>query len=177
MIKPFNYTAYIFFLALIIVSRSAFALEDDKNQPVSVQADSVSIDNKEGKSQYEGNVSVQNGSTHLTAAKAVVYTTKENSIKEAIAYGAGKVQAHYSTITDPKKPELNAYADTIQIFPDKHIVYLIGNAKVSQGDDFYQAPRIEYNSETQHVFSPQSAHGRTTIVIHPQQLPSSKEKK
>lgn len=177
IMKPFNYIAYIIYAILIIVSNTAFAL-DDKNQPVSVQADSVSIDNKEGQSQYEGNVLVQQGSTHLTAAKAVVYTTKENSIREAVAYGAGKVQAHYWTITDPKKPELHAYADTIQIFPDKHIVYLIGNAKVSQGEDLYQAPRIEYNSETQHVFSPQSKQGRTTIVIHPQQLPSaSKEKK
>lgn len=173
--KRFNYI----FIALIamLISSNSFALEDDNNQPVSVQADSVTIDNKEGKSQYEGNVHVERGSTHLTADKATVYMTKENSIKEAIAYGKGKVQAHYWTITDPKKPELNAYADMIQIFPDKHMVYLIGNAKVSQGDDFYHAPKIEYNSETQHVYSPQSTQGRTTIVIHPQQTPSSKEKK
>ncbi len=173
--KRFNY--WLIALTITLISSAAFALEDDQNQPISVQADSVTIDNKVGKSQYEGNVAVQNGSTHLTAAKAVVYTTKENSIKEAIAYGAGKVQAHYWTMTDPKKPELHAYADMIQIFPDKHLVYLIGNAKVNQGDDSYQAPKIEYNSETQHVFSPQSTHGRTTIVIHPQQLQDSKGKK
>jgi lipopolysaccharide export system protein LptA len=168
----------LFFLDCFVVAllamtlcAPAFALETDKNEPISVQADSVTIDNKTGESQYIGNVSVINGSTHLTAAKAIVHTTKNNTIQEAEAFGNSKAQAHYWTLTDPKKPALNAYADIIRIFPDKHLVYLIGHAKVSQGEDLYEAPRIEYNNETQHVFSPQSSQGRTTIVIHPQEQP------
>lgn len=147
----------------------AFALDDDKNQPISVQADSVSIDNKTGTSIYEGNVVVINGSTHLTAAKATITMAKDNKIKEAEADGQGDIQAHYWTLTDPQKPELHAFADIIRIFPEKKLVYLIGHAKVNQGEDVYQAPEIEYNTETQHVFSPKSIQGRTVILIHPKQ--------
>ncbi len=157
-------------LFLVLCTHTSFAaMEEDKNQPISIQADSVSIENKEGKSIYEGNVIVVQGTTHLTAAKAIVYITQDNDIKEAEAFGKEKIQAHYWTQTDPKKPELNAYADIIRILPKEHLIYLIGHAKVNQGEDSYQAPEIEYNMETQHVFSPKSIKGRTVIVIHPKQ--------
>lgn len=152
---------------LLTTSLSAYAVDDDKNQPLYVQADTVSIDNKIGQSQYTGNVDVRQGNSHLTADKAVVYLDKNNTIKEAIAYGSASKQAHYETITDPKKPELNAYADTIHMYPQEHLVYLIGHAHVTQGADSYAAPEIQYNSLTQRVFSKQSTQGRTVIVIHP----------
>lgn len=162
-----NFFKIVFFSILCTTSISAFAQDDDKNQPLYVQADSVSIDNKIGQSQYTGNVDVRQGNSHLTADKAVVYLDKNNTIKEAIAYGSASTQAHYQTITDPKKPELNAYADTIHMYPQEHMVYLIGHAHVTQGADSYTAPEIQYNSVTQRVFSKQSTQGRTVIVIHP----------
>lgn len=87
-------------------------------------------------------------------------------IREAVAEGNGKIPAHYWELTDPNKPELHAYADIIRIFPQQKLVYLIGHAKVIQGEDSYEAPEIEYNSEKQQVFSPKKSQGRTVIVIH-----------
>lgn len=162
-----NFFKTLLFFILFTLSISAFALEEDKNQPLYVQADSVSIDNKIGQSQYKGNVDVRQGNSHLTADKAIVYLDKNNTIKEAIAYGNTSTQAHYQTITDPKKPELNAWADTIHMYPQEHLVYLMGHAHVTQGMDSYTAPEIQYNSVTQRVFSKQSTQGRTVIVIHP----------
>lgn len=155
-------------LLLLFFNATAFALEDDKNQPLYLQADTVSIDKKTGESQYIGNVSVTQGSMHLIAAKATVYTNADNQVKEAIAEGDQHVQAHYTVLNDEKKPPLNAYADIIHVYPEKHIVYLIGHAKVIQGEDTYEAPEIEYNSEKQQVFSKKSPQGKTVIVIHPQ---------
>lgn len=162
-----NFRQYLSVIFFALFSLSAFALDTDKNEPLYVNADTVSIDNKTGLSTYEGNVVVNNGSTHLTAQRATVQVDKNNQIEEANVYGNDTAQAHYWTLTDLKKPEMHAYADHITLFPKKHLIYLIGHAKVNQGADSYAAPRIEYNTETQHVFSAKSNQGQTVIVIHP----------
>jgi len=145
----------------------SLALESDKKEPLHIEADTVSIDNKAGTSRYEGHVNIWQGSSRLTSDTALVYMDKDSSLKKAAAKGNLRAQAHYKTLTDPQKPELNAYADIIEFYPKKHLIYLIGNAKVIQGKDSYKAPEIEYNTEKQRVFSKKSTHGRTVIVIHP----------
>lgn len=168
-IYQMNRNNFLLSVLFLCVSSVAFALDDDKNQPMHLNADTVSIDNQTGESQYIGHVVVIQGTTHLTAASASVFTDSDgNAIKEAIAKGDEKVQAHYWTLNDPKKPELHAYADTIKIFPKENLVYLIGHAKVTQGTDSYEAPEIQYDTKTHHAFSPKSKLGQTVIVIHPQ---------
>jgi len=167
MLRIKDYLSGIICLMVIGISTCVYAADDDKNQPLYLQADSVSLDNKTGESQYVGHVTVQQGSSYLTADRATVHTDKDHKIQEAIAYGTPLNQAHYRTQSDPEKPEMNAYADVIKIYPQEHWVYLIGHAKVTQGADSYKAPEIEYNSMTQRVFSKKSAAGRTQIVIHP----------
>lgn len=161
-------SALIFFI--VFQAASAFALPDDKNQPMYVQADTVSFNNKTGFSQYIGHVSVQQGSIHLTAQTAEVHMDTHHQIQEAVAKGTANEQAHYWSLPELNKPELNAYADLIRVYPQKHLVYLIGNAKVSQGKDSYSAPEIQYNSETESVFSKKSPAGKTVIVIHPNDI-------
>ncbi len=172
LLNKYNFKKIIFSFVIFSICSTAFALEEDKTQPMYVQADSVAIDNQSGKSEYTGNVTVDQGSTHLRAAHAIVYTESgKNTLKEAVAEGDKTTQAHYWTLTDPKKPELNAYADTIKVFPQKNLVYLIGHAKVIQGADSFEAPEIQYDSKTQKAFSPKSKLGKTVIVIHPQAQP------
>lgn len=163
----------LFLILSLFLSHIAWALEEDKNQPLYVQADSVSVDNMTGVSQYIGNVSAQQGSSHLTAQKATIYL-EEKTIQKAIAEGDKKTQAHYWGLLDPKKPELHAFANIIEVYPQKNLIILIGNARVSQGEDSYSAPRIEYNTKEQRAFSPKSTNGRTIIVIHPNQNALSK---
>ena len=68
---------------------------------------------------------------------------------------------------------MHAYADTIKMYPLKNLIYLIGNAKVTQGKDVYQAPQIEYNTLLKHVVSKASKQGRTTIILHPKKTKRS----
>ena len=152
---------------------SCFALATDNQQPMIIQSDSANINQGTGVNIFNGHVRVIQGTTHLNASHATTYTDKNNKLNEAIALGNKTTQAHYWTLTDPNKPEMHAYADTIKMFPQKNLIYLIGSAKVTQGKDVYQAPQIEYNTLLKHVVSKASKQGRTTIILHPKKTKRS----
>ncbi len=114
-----------------------------------------------------GDVIITQGTTIVTADKVIIYSDKQNQIKQAIATGN---LATYTTVTDPAKPKLHALAQTIQYSPLSGDIILIGQAHVQQGDNSVTAPRLNYNMTSQTVVSPATENGRTTIVIQPQQI-------
>lgn len=146
---------------------SALALTSDQQLPMTVQADKADIDHQSGIGIYTGNVVVDQGSSHLQASTAKTITDKSNALTQAIAEGVPGHPAKFRTLTSEDKPELTATAEKIEIYPQQHKIVLLGNAMVTQGTDTFSAPRIEYDTQAQHVVTAPSKTGRTTIVIHP----------
>lgn len=152
---------------LLVLPLIAQALPQDRQQVVTISANSADLNRKSGVGVYHGDVEVDQGTTHLRSAAAKTFNDKDNKLKEAIANGSKHIQAHFWSTTELNKPPMHAYADTIKYYPKTHIVVLIGKARVSQGKDSYSAPKIRYNMETMHVVSEPSHKGRIQIVIHP----------
>ena len=46
----------------------------------------------------------------------------------------------------PNKPPFHAYADTIRYYPLRHLIELIGNARVEQGNNSLSAAKITYDT-------------------------------
>jgi lipopolysaccharide export system protein LptA len=157
----------IIFLLVSVFPLTGFSLESDKKLPMVIKANSAEMNNSNHKGKFSGNVELDQGTTHLRANKAITHGTIQNKLKLAIAKGSKNKQAHYWSTTDPKKPLLHAYADIIEYYPLENKILLIGNALVKQGKDTYTAPKIEYNTKTQHVLSASHNKGRTTIIINP----------
>lgn len=151
----------------VIMPSIAYSLESDREQVIYLRADSANINNVTRKGIYKGHVELNQGTTHLRANVAKTLMDKKNQLVETIALGTKEKQAHYWTLSDPNKPELHAFANTIKFYPKKNKVILIGKARVIQGEDSYTAPQIEYDTITQHVVSTASKYGKTTILIHP----------
>ena len=86
----------------------------------------------------------------------------------AIAFGSKKTQAHYWEQTALDKPLLHAFANEIRYYPERHLIELLGNARVTQGDDSFSSAKITYNTEKQHIAAKSSQHDRTVIIIHPE---------
>lgn len=157
-------------ISLLLISGSiAYALPSDQQQPFKIAADNVQIDHNTGITTYHHHVFVDQGSTHLTADLMTTLNDPQNQLTEIIASGK---QAIYRTMTDSKKPELIAKADTIKYYPLQNRILLLGNANVKQGDNVFTGPIIEYNTKLQTVISSAAQYGRTTMIIQPQQPPS-----
>ncbi|QLZ69599.1 lipopolysaccharide transport periplasmic protein LptA [Legionella sp. PC1000] len=163
-----NYSLFF----LLMFSSFAYALTEDKEKVMHVMADSADLSQQEHKGIYTGNVELVQGTTNLQASKAVTLGNKKNQLEVAIATGTSEKQAHYWTITDPNKPPVHAYADTIRYYPLRHLIELIGNARVEQGENSFSAAKISYDTEKQHVLSQGNGSKRITIIYHPEKKPS-----
>jgi lipopolysaccharide export system protein LptA len=157
-----------FLLLLIIFYNQSYALPEDKNEIIQVSANSADLSNTKHKGIYRGNVVFDQGTTHLRAAEAITLGDDKNALVEAQAKGNSVDQAHYWTLTNPDKPELHAYADTIRYFPSRHLVELIGRAKVIQGQNSFAAPFIQFDTKEQHIITKNNGSERTLIIYHPE---------
>ena len=169
MAHRINKIAYIWIwmVCILALPQSSMALDNDQQQPLYLQADRVNIDHKIGRIDYFGHVKLSQGSSHLNAYKATNFTDQQNRLKEAIAYGHQQQRAHYWTIPSADKPVMHAYANKIQFFPERHVVFLIGNVTIQQGQMRYTAPWVEYDMKQERLISRPEPSGKTTIVIKP----------
>lgn len=155
-------------ITLCLTAPLTFALPEDRQMPAQLAADSADLSQQNHRGEYNGKVEFDQGSTHLRAAKAVTEGNLKNELIMAVAMGESGEQAHFWTETAKDKPLLHAWADTIRYLPLEHRIELIGNARITQGENTFSAPVITYDTEKQHVTSRSDGKGRTTILIHPE---------
>jgi lipopolysaccharide export system protein LptA len=156
------------FFLLLSISKMGICFPQDKQAHVLFYADSADINQLTHHGLYIGHVQLDQGSTHIRAAEVITDGDKTNQITQAILKGSQSEQAHYWTLTSQDKPELHALADIIYYYPLRHVVKLVGHARVTQGDHSIAAAHIMYNTETQHVLSKGNAQSRTSIIILPE---------
>lgn len=153
-------------LLITIFPLTSWALSTDKQQPAYIQADSATLNHKTGVCIYRGHVQLTQGSTTIIADTLTTYLNDQNALQQATAVGQ---LANYTTLPDNTKLPFTAVAQTINYYPIKAAVELIGQAKATQGSDSFAGPKINYDIKQQLVVTPPSQGGRTTIIIQPQQ--------
>lgn len=167
--KIVSYSLYT--ISLFLVTHICFALPEDRTQVMQLRADSADINQKSHRGVYIGDVQVDQGTTHIRAARAVTEGNAQNQLIKAIIKGNKETQAHYWTLAAADKPTMHAYADTIYYYPERHTIELIGNARVEQGQDSFAAPKISFDTVDQHVISNKDGKQRTLIIMHPGKNP------
>jgi len=155
-------------IVLFFMINLCFALPEDRMQIMVLQANSAELDQQLHRGTYVGDVEMHQGTTHIKATKAITQGNLQNQLLKAIILGDKRDQAHYWVTPEQDKPPVHAYADTIFYYPKRHLIELIGHARVEQGNNSLSAYKIAYDIVHQHVLSNSNAHQRTTIIIHPE---------
>jgi lipopolysaccharide export system protein LptA len=158
----------LYLVGFAATSQLALALPEDRKQMAHLSADKADLNQSSHRGEYIGNVEFDQGTTHLRALKAITEGDKQNKLTFAVAFGNKESPAHYWEKTAEDKPELHAYADIIRYYPDRHLIELLGNARVTQGEDSFTATKISYDTEKQHVIASGDTNSRTVIIIHPE---------
>ncbi|WP_170131713.1 lipopolysaccharide transport periplasmic protein LptA [Aquicella lusitana] len=153
-------------LLALLINSQAMALPEDKLEKVYIVSERSSYNYKTGIKIFEGNVKVDQGTTHLTADKLVTKDNIKHKIQEAIAYGFTK-QAHYWTIPKEGDAVMHAYAKIIKYYPTTANVVLEKDAVVTQGENSFQGQVILYNMNDQTVTVPASKNARAVLVYNP----------
>jgi len=158
----------IFFLILscFYPAISLYALPSDSAQKIFIKADSGIYNYKTGINIYEGNVVVDQGSTHILADKLITKKNANNVLELATAYGIKKL-AHYWTLQKEGDKPMHAYANYIRFYPISSNVTLEENVYVTQGENSFRGKIIYYNNEQQTISVPPTKNARALIVYNP----------
>lgn len=143
--KP-NNLKLLFSLSLAIMSINSWALQSDNQQPIAIEADQGSLDQKNQITTFRGNVIVKQGTIYMRADDAQVTQNKNTKAQIVIAHGK---PAYFRQELDNNKGTAEGWGNRAEYDSAQSLVKLIGNAKVQRGGDMAQGEAISYNTQTE----------------------------
>ena len=166
---------YILLLALLFstISATSVALPDDREQPIRITADQALRDEKQGFTEYTGNVRMDQGSMHIEADKITIYHVNEDADK-IVAEGS---PAHMQQRPEIDKGLMHARANIIEYYKAEDRVHLRDNAQVEQDGSTVAGDTIDYFITEQLVKadSNQAETSSRVEVVIPAQVANEKE--
>lgn len=158
-------TRFIIALAFMMITINAYSLPQDKREKLHIKADITTYDYKKGTTYFQGHVTVDQGTTHLTADRLTTRSDNQHRIEEVIAYGLDDL-AHYWTTPKADEAIVNAYGKIIKYYPQSHNTTLQGNVKLTQGENNFHGQLIHYNMNDQTIIVPETKNGRAVITYN-----------
>ena len=168
-LKSNIFTKKIFLLISLIISFDVLSEKSDKNKPIEIEADSMTVDDSKSTSIYEGDVILTQGTLIIKADTLIVREDKQGF-------------QHSTSIGKPTtfKQKMEGSDKFIQgkalrIEYDGHMdkIHLYKNAEVKRGDDIVVGDYITYdaNAEIAQAMSNNSStsgkKSRTKAIIKP----------
>lgn len=155
-------------LCCALPASPAHAEKADRDKPVNLEADTVTLDDIRKVSVYEGNVILSQGTLMLRADRVQVTQSAE---------GLDKVVATGRPVSFRQKVEgrdefIEGYANRIEYAGATSQLELIGQARLRRNGDELRGAQISYNADTEFykvVGQPdaQTPAGRVRAVIRP----------
>lgn len=144
------------------------ALEEDRNQPIQLEADRARLDQKTGVSVYEGNVIISQGSMRLGANTVTIHTA-DGKFQRMEATGN---PATFKLKPAPDKEEIHGQGRYIDYDAVNSKLILSDKAKVTQSQTVFEGDRIEYDLDKDLVNAKSTTkRGRIKITLPPQKSP------
>ena len=152
----------------------------DKDKPINLEADKVSIDDAKKVSVFEGNVVLTQG-TMVIRADRMVMTEDPQGFMHGTAYGE---PTHFRQKREGADEYVEGEAERIEYNGKTEVVQLFDRAQLKRGADEVRSNYISYNQRTE-VFkalgsyaesSGTPAPGRVRAIIQPKTKDKDKDK-
>ncbi|MGD2119330.1 MAG: lipopolysaccharide transport periplasmic protein LptA [Chromatiales bacterium] len=147
-------------LLLCLLSWQAVALSTDKDQPVSIEADSVDINEADQLAIYRGKVIVIQGSIRINASKVVVHDFQSDS---AYLVATGDLVKFRQTADDQQ--QIKGAGKQVEYALNDAELILTGDAELIKGQYVSKSDRIIYDREKALVKAGASAAGKERVKI------------
>lgn len=160
----------ILWCSISMALSTAQALPSDQSQPVSLEADRATYNERTGITTYTGNVLITQGSIRIEADSIVVNLTSNRSIKNATAKGR---PARFQQKISNEKGIAQGEGQSVVYDAQAGLVTLTGNALLSQDGARFSGNSIRYSITQGDVEATGNTQNRVKIVIPPNQSPIS----
>ena len=159
-------------LLLLCIPAMAQGLSSDRNQPITIEADRATLNEKDGSSIYEGNVHLQQGTMNLRGNRMTVQMS-DNSVSKIVLTGQ---PASYRQRPDDRDSDQHAEAGRIEYHAADERMILLDNARVWQaGAEEFRSERIVYSMKDNTVTAGGSAGDRVHITLQPKNRPAARQ--
>lgn len=152
----------LIFLSLLFLTSIAFALKDDAEQQIEIDANSVTVDEISGFNEFLGNAEVRQGSLFLSA-ELIQVQTNSDGVETMVARGTIAKPAKYTQIQESQSRLIEATATSITYNVNKGMIFLVGNANLIQGFDSFSGDTLDYNINTDKVIVKGSQDGSKRV--------------
>lgn len=161
-------TAFLAALCGVLLASPAHAEKADRDKPVTLEADTVTLDDIRKISIYEGNVILSQG-TLLLRADRVQVTQNADGLDKVVATGR---PVSFRQKLDGRDEFIEGYANRIEYAGASSQLELIGQARLRRDGDELRGAQISYNANTEFykvVSQPdaQTPGGRVRAIIRP----------
>lgn len=141
-----------------------FALPSDRNQPVSLEADKATFNEKTGITTYTGNVVIQQGTLKLQADSIVANLNTKKQIQSVSAQGT---PARFQQQINSKDALAKGEGHKIVYNAQTGILTLSGNAFLTQNGATFRGENLTYSMNKGDIEANGGSKGRIQIVIPP----------
>ena len=148
----------------------ALALPDDANQPIRIQANTATLDDRRNTAVYTGNVIITKGSMRLTGSRVTLTADANGEVSKLVSVGS---PATYRQTPEADGSPVDSRALTIDYHAAADRVVLIEDAFLEQAGNTFQGQRISYDIQRQVVDAGRSdaqdndSAERIEIIIQP----------
>ena len=163
-------------LPLFVLSMPVLAERADRDKPVNIVANKVTVDDRNKVHVFEGNVVLTQGTLTITGDKMVV-TQDADGFQRGSATGNAKQLATFRQKRDNSTEYVEGEAERIEYDSRTERAKLFRSAKVSSGGDEVKGHYIEYDSISENYLvtnapgdtKTTTGDNRVTTVITPKQ--------
>ena len=155
--------------ACLLLAAGASALPEDRQQPIRISADQALRDERQGFTEYTGNVRMQQGSLQIEAEKITVFH-QQAAADRILAEGS---PARLQQQPEADKGIVHAAAQQIEYFKEEERVHLRRQARIEQEGSIVTGDTIDYYMAEQRVRADAGRRedgGRVEVVIPAQVL-------
>lgn len=147
------------------------ALEADRDQPISIQADTAMIDEHQGRSVYEGNVIITQGTLEVIADEVEIHTAERAIIRIVAGMNEDSEDlARYRQQVNEASDMVYAHARKITYLVQEEQLHLSGRARLQQVEDVFEGELLFYDlARGVANLSSDGESGRVNMTITPEQ--------
>lgn len=163
-------------LSALLTSASSITLAEraDREQPVNIEADRVTVDERNKVHTFHGNVVLTQGTLVIRGAKLVV-TQGADGFQTGVASGEGDRLARFRQKREGRDEYVEGEAERIEYDSRTERAKLLNRARVNSGGDELRGHYIEYDALTENYAASSlptqngqtGGDGRVRAVIQP----------
>jgi lipopolysaccharide export system protein LptA len=161
-------------LGSALVPGPAAALDSDSSQPIYIESNTATYDERKGQTVYVGDVKATQGSLEVYGDQMTVYDKGGKTEKIVVLGNPSRLKQ----TPEGGKEDIHGTAQRSEYFPETGILILYDKALVWQGQNTTTSDRIEYDIKNGlfKAGSPTSGKQRVHVKLQSQSQPQAPEK-